>query len=128
MQAQALIKQYSHERSQWLKPYMKPAREGVLQKNNIWLDLYPAAISKARNKSVLSTLSQARLLAIFKKLGIKPIHIGHVMIAGERFNNITKASSDGGFDPINFDVALSYGGDQGYKQLVQAAEKIISYY
>ncbi|WP_416346412.1 maltose alpha-D-glucosyltransferase [Arthrobacter sp. MI7-26] len=119
--ADAMSRQLSGQASMWQKPFAHPSPRSALDRASVWFTAYPLSFITAPGQSFLGALAQPSLWDAFQEIGIHALHTGPVKRAGGITGWDYTASVDGHFDRISMAIDPSFGTEEEFRAMCQAA-------
>ena len=113
---------HSGQATQWQRPYSATQPTATAGRASAWFTAYPSAIATVGDASVLRTLADPQLWAVFQAIGIDGMHTGPMKRSGGITGTEFTPTIDGNFDRISTDIDPAFGSLADYKAMVANAE------
>ena len=120
--ADVLAREVSGQPAMWRNPYARPDARRAIAATDVWFTAYPISLITRPGQSFLSALGEEQLWAAFERIGITAIHTGPVKRAGGIAGWVDTPSVDGHFDRISTQIDPTFGTDDQFRALCDAAE------
>jgi trehalose synthase len=119
--ANVLAAQLAGQGSMWQNPYADPDPAAASTRAGVWFTAYPTSLVTASGQSYLQTIGDEALWQAFEDIGIDALHTGPVKIAGGIKGWHQTPSVDGHFDRIGMQIDETFGTEDDFRQLCEAA-------
>jgi len=120
-QAEIAARAHSGTGRMWAHFYGRPRPRAAAAMGSVWFTAYAASTITRPRDSVLQTLGDARLWAVFQDIGITGMHVGPMKLAGGVRGRRYTATIDGNFDRIGTDIDPGFGTQDDYETLTKNA-------
>jgi len=122
-QAEILSRQYSGSGRLWQHPYALPQPRKASRCASVWFTAYPAATITMPGRSIIKTLGDEELWALFSRIGIKAMHTGPMKRAGGVRGKDYTPTIDGNFDRISMEIDPAFGTTDQYIAMTGTAAR-----
>ncbi|MGD2169740.1 MAG: alpha-amylase family glycosyl hydrolase [Chlamydiota bacterium] len=122
-QSKQLSKKYIGSKAQWQRPYGLPKTGKLIERSSAWFTSYALSTIHPKEDTFFSFIGSEKLWDIFENIGLSGIHLGPLNLAGQFFQDQLLPSTDGGFDPISYELDPKFGTYQEYLSFVETVKE-----